>query len=102
MSNKLPTIPKKGNLPPAQLPAATSGQLPTVAKATHPVRALKDFAAEADDLAEHHGKLHKARQNIRSVCQTPIIIKNIWTRRARCCVGTTRIFANWRRSLNLI
>jgi hypothetical protein len=73
MSNKLPTTPKKGNLPPAQLPAATTGQLPAVAKATHPVRALKDFAADADDLAEHYGKLQKARQNIRNVRQTPIV-----------------------------
>jgi hypothetical protein len=70
---KLPTIPAKNGkqLPPAQLPAATSGQLPAVAKATHPVRALKDFAAMADDLADHYGQLKRARQNIRSVRQTP-------------------------------
>jgi len=67
---KLPTIPPQK--PPAQLPAANSSQLPAVAKATHPVRALKDFAAQADDLAEHYGELQKARQNIRSVRQTPI------------------------------
>jgi hypothetical protein len=73
MSNKLPTTPKKGNLPPAQLPAATSGQLPAVAKATHPVRALKDFAAMADNLAEHYGRLTKARQNIRDVRQPPYL-----------------------------
>ena len=54
---KLPTIlPQK---PPAQLPAASSGQLPAVAKAAHPVRALKDFAAKADDLAEHYGELQQ-------------------------------------------
>jgi hypothetical protein len=52
MSNKLPTTPNKGNLPPAQLPAASSGQLPTVAKATHPVRALKDFAAPRHGLLD--------------------------------------------------
>jgi hypothetical protein len=66
---KLPIIPPQK--PPAQLPAPTNGQLPAVAKATHPVRALKNFAAEADDLAEHYGELQKARQNIRSVSQTP-------------------------------
>ena len=66
---KLPTIPPQK--PPAQLPAATSGQLPAVAKATHPVRALKDFAAEADVLARHYGQLSAARQNIRSVRQSP-------------------------------
>jgi hypothetical protein len=66
---KLPTIPPQK--PPAQLPAASSGQLPAVAKATHPVRALKDFAAEADVLARHYGQLSAARQNIRSVRQSP-------------------------------
>jgi hypothetical protein len=68
---KLPTIPQQK--PPAQSPAATSGRLPAVAKATHPVRALKEFAAMADDLAEHYGQLNTARQNIRTVRQTPYI-----------------------------
>jgi hypothetical protein len=66
---KLPTIPPQK--PSAQLPPATSGQLPAVAKAPHPVRALKDFAAKADDLAEHYGKLKTASRNIHSVRQTP-------------------------------
>jgi hypothetical protein len=66
---KLPSIPPQ--VPPAQLPAATSGQLPAVAKATHPVRALKDFTAMADDLADHYGQLKRARRNIRSVRETP-------------------------------
>jgi hypothetical protein len=70
---KFPTIPPQK--PPAKLPAATSGQngqqLPAVAKAAHPVRALKHFTATADDLAEHYGKLQKARENIRSVRQSP-------------------------------
>ena len=66
---KLPSIPPQ--VPPAQLPAATSGQLPAVAKATHPVRALKDFAASADELARHYGQLKRARRNIRSVRETP-------------------------------
>jgi hypothetical protein len=66
---KLPSIPPQK--PPAQLPAATSGQLPAVAKATHPVRALKDFTAKADDLARHYGQLNTASRNIRSVRQTP-------------------------------
>jgi hypothetical protein len=68
---KLPTIPPQK--PPAQLPVATSGQLPALAKASHPVRALKDFAASADDLAEHYGKLQKARQNIQIVRQCPLV-----------------------------
>src|SRR5262249_36335263 len=50
---------------------ASSGQLPAVAKATHPVRALKDFAANADRLARHYDQLDTARQNIRSVRQSP-------------------------------
>jgi hypothetical protein len=78
---KLPTIPPQK--PPAKLPAATSGQLPAVAKANHPVRALKDFTAMADDLADHYGRLTTARQNIRSVRQTPILA-NAQKRRARC------------------
>ena len=68
---KLPTIPPQK--PAAQLPVATSGQLPAVAKSTHPVRALKDFAADADELARHYGELKTARQNVRSVRQTPTI-----------------------------
>jgi hypothetical protein len=66
---KLPNIPAQK--PPAQLPPATSGQLPAVAKATHPIRALKDFAAKADELAEHYGELKRASRNIQSVRQFP-------------------------------
>jgi hypothetical protein len=66
---KLPTIPPQK--PSAELPPATIGQLPALAKATHPVRALKDFAAMADGLADHYGELKTARRNIQNVRETP-------------------------------
>jgi hypothetical protein len=43
------------------------------AKATHPVRALRDFAASADQLARHYGQLDRARQNIQIVRQCPYV-----------------------------
>jgi hypothetical protein len=69
----LPTVPqpKKSKLP-VQLPAVTNGQLPVVVKAiTHPVRALKEFAGQAETLNRHHDRMQRAIENVTSVRRNP-------------------------------
>jgi hypothetical protein len=70
--SKLPAVPaKKSKLPAVQLPAVANGQLPVVAKAFHPVRALRDFANRADDLLDCSDRVMKMRSQLRSVRQCP-------------------------------
>jgi hypothetical protein len=56
MSAKLPKLP----VMPSNLPAVTNGQLPLVAKATRPLRALNDFANRAEDLRQYVRGIQKA------------------------------------------
>jgi hypothetical protein len=73
MSNKLPAVtapPKKGKLPPVQLPAVTNGQqLSAVARAPHPIKALHKFADRAENLKEHYGRLNRALKNMGRVLE---------------------------------
>jgi hypothetical protein len=61
-----------GNLPPVQLPAVTNGQqLPAVAKAARPLRALNGFAGRADDLSWFAKRAWKSLRLLDSVCRCP-------------------------------
>lgn len=68
MSSKLPTVappPKKGKLPPVQLPAVTNGQqLPAVPTRANPVKALRQFVNRCDDLKDHYEWLQKLRKEL--------------------------------------
>jgi hypothetical protein len=75
MSSKLPTVappPKKGKLPPIQLPALTNGQqLPAVARALNPIKALHNFADKARDLKEHCARMVAACENLDGLIRFP-------------------------------
>jgi hypothetical protein len=60
-----------GNLLPVKLPAVTNGQLPAVAKAARPLRALNGFASRADDLSWFAKRGWKNLRMLDSVCRCP-------------------------------
>jgi hypothetical protein len=56
---------------PKKLPAAANSQLPVVAKAVRPLRALNQFADRADSLSRFHERVGKRRELLETVCRYP-------------------------------
>jgi hypothetical protein len=75
MSNdKLPTVPPapKRKLPPVQLSVAPDdGQLPVVARAPNPIKALHKFADRSEDLGNHYFRLMAASEKLGLVIKYP-------------------------------